>query len=409
MSGVVGWESNFNSLKGVSSYFPSEQIALLRQSYLFGPKQDVYTFYSNPIIYAMSVAGLITTTFGFVISRREKHWKYLLVIALFGWFVSKGTNPPFGYSVYQYLFSKIPQTMLFRNPYEKFGLVWLIPYSIFFSLGISALFDTKKVYGRIIARLVLLVVFTILVWPMWSGRIFADDVHIRVPDYYEEVNGFLNRDKSHSRLLMLPMIAGDAVVYNWDGGNYHGVEPSEYLFDKPSVSKISRSNKYADDKYIKLRESFLEDEKYLKILTEVNIKYLILHHDYAEKVAKAEEVEQIQTKLMESEDIKLVRRVGELSVFEYLRNSNPKHIIVDGNNPPSIVSEKISNSSYRVDIKDSTEPFTLIFKESFNDMWEARILDEKVVDHFMVYDYANGWQVGREGSYTIDIIFNAWP
>jgi len=409
MSGLSDWESNFNSLRGVSTYFPTKQIGLLRQSYLFGPKQDIFGFYSNPIIYAINVVVFLLFAWGVLVSRKLKHWPYLAALAIVGWFVSKGTNPPFGYQIYKFMFSNIPQTMLFRNPYEKFGLVWLIPYSLFFSLGIYAMYKSKTTITKIVKVFLLVVSQILLVWPMWTGKLYPDDVHIVVPEYYQETNNFINNDVSHSRLLMLPMIAGDSVQYEWDGGNYHGVEPSEYLFDKHSISKISRSNIHADEKYNELRDKFLKDEEYLDILKEMNVKYLILHHDYAEKIARSEEIVELERKLNGSKEIEFLIKIGKLSIFEFLGNSDPKYIIVNGSNTPNINYEKLSNSSYRVSVTESSEPYTLIFKEAFHNRWRAKISDKEVNKHFMVYDYANGWQVDREGSYTIDINFDVWP
>ena len=402
---ISSWQSNFDSLRGVSQYFPTNQILLLRQNFLFGKDSFWYSFYSQPWVYVISIGVLLIAILGLITSRKEKNWLYLAVLAFIGWFVSKGTNPPLGYSFFKFLFSNFPFTAALRNPYEKFGLVWLLPYSIFFALGVGWIYKRLKPKIReIVVGIVLILSCGVLVWPMWTGDLYKS-ARVRVPDYYEQANQFLNQDKTDGRVLMLPIIPGDGVRYFW---GYQGVEPSEFLFDKPSISKILRT-KYADEKYMRLYDAFVNDKSYNQLLDEMNIKYLVLHNDLDTEISGASSSTQTKIILDKNPEISLIERIGELEIYEFKGNKDGSLFEVRGEDPPVLSYEKLSPARYRVQIGNARPRFDLIFKSTFNELWETKIDGKKLDEHFLVYDYANAWRIDRIGDYNIDIVFKVWP
>lgn len=405
-SEISAWKTNFDTLRGVSKYFPTSQIILLRQGFLFGKESYLYNFYHRPWVYAINMGVLSIAILGLITSRREKNWPYLAVLAFIGWFVSKGTNPPLGYSFFKFLFFNFPFTAALRNSYEKFGLVWLLPYSIFFALGAGWIYRRLRPKIReIVVGIVLVLSCCVLVWPMWTGDVFAKNVRVEVPDYYKQANDFLNKDKNDGRLLMLPIIPGDGVAYTW---GYRGVEPSEFLFDRPAVSKIFRT-KYADEKYRELYNAFINDKNYNKFLDEMNIKYLVLHHDLDAKLSNASSSAQAEDTLKKNPKINFIKKIGELSVYEYIENTNASLFITEGEDAPSISYQKLNTTHYTINVQNAKNPYKLIFKETFNHLWKARIDGEKLDEHFLIYNYANGWQIKRCGDYTINIVFKVWP
>lgn len=397
-SSISNWKTNFDSLRGVSQYFPIEQILLLRQGYLFGKDSLWFSWYNQPWVWFVSVLILVIAVAGWISGRKLPSWKWLTVMAFVGWFISKGSNPPFGYGFFSWLFSNFPFMAVLRNPYEKFGIVWLLPYSIFFALGLM------KIKNKIAQIGILFLTCGVLIWPMWTGDLYKT-ARVKVPDYYKQANDFLNQDKSSGRILMLPIIPGDGVRYSW---GYQGIEPSEFLFDKPAISKVLRT-KYADDKYWQLYESFINNKDYERILNEMNVKYLILHDDLISEVSGASSSAQVRKTLEKNKNITLVNKYGQLEVYKYNGNEKGELFAVEGEKPGVISYTEANNRHYIVNIKNVKKPYSLIFKETFNDLWQARVNGEAVRDHFLVYDYANGWKMDKEGDYTIDIVFKVWP
>ena len=415
-SEISGWQKNFNSLKGVSRFFPTYQILLLRQGFILGDlkfKGDHVGhslpyggWYNHWWVWGISIGILVVVLLGILVSRKNRYWVYLIGLFLLGWLVSKGTNPPFGGTFFRFLFSNFSFTQVLRNPYEKFGLVFVLPYSIFFGSGLEFVYRKLRPKLREVAvGGVLVLSCGFLVWPMWTGDVFAQNIRVWVPDYYQQANEFLNRDKSDGRVLMLPIIPGDGVRYSW---GYQGVEPSEFLFDKPAVSKILRT-KYFDEKYRNLYESFVQGKNYSRLLEEMNIKYLILHSDLDSEVCGASSSAEVLEKLQTNPKIRFLEKFGNLAIYENTENKEAKLFVAEGEEIPEVTYQRLSSTRYKVYIRKAKKPYHLIFKETFNDFWEARINGEKLNAHFLAYDYANGWRVEKKDDYTIEVVFKVWP
>ena len=415
-------QANFNSLQGVSKFFPTYQIILLRQGFLLG---DVYFktehvsfplpyngWYNQFSVWMISVPILLFVVLGIIVSRKNENWNFLIGLLLVGWFVSKGTNWPLGTKFFSLAFKNFPLVQTLRNPYEKFGVVFLLPYSIFFVLGLSWSYEKiRPKFREIVLGLILFFSCGILVWPMWTGTVFGGNVlnaKIRVPEYYEDANQFLNEDKTDGRILILPIISGDGVRYNWKEGYYQGIEPSVFLFDRPSISRYLNT-KFFGNKYIELYNAFVNEGDYSRFLDEMDIRYLVLHDDLDEKVSGASSSAQVKESLEKNKDVKFLRRFGELEIYEFKGNEDGSLFEVAGEDAPEITYQKFDTTYYKIFVKNAKKPFNLIFESTFNEFWEARIEKEKIKEHFLVYNYANGWKINKTGSYEVDLIFKVWP
>jgi len=68
---------------------------------------------------------------------------------------------------------------------------------------------------------------------------------------------------------------------------------------------------------------------------------------------------------------------------------------------PTIQFTKINSTRYQVEIKNATEPYFLIFSESYHPGWQASIEGE----HLMMNGFANGWYLKKTGDYQIILNF----
>lgn len=80
-------------------------------------------------------------------------------------------------------------------------------------------------------------------------------------------------------------------------------------------------------------------------------------------------------------------------VLKYVKNEEKKKI------SPQITFKEINWSSYEVDIKDASEPFPLVFSDSFDNGWESSIKSK----HFVANGFANGWYINQKGDFSIKI------
>ncbi len=406
VANIQDWKYSLATLQGLSRDFPNLQIFLLREKFFFERSNYWGDFYTQWYAYVLSFVVFLVMLYGLFSKFKKK--LFLLVLLFLGWFVSKGSNFPLGNVFFSIAFKNIPLVSIFRNSYEKFGVVLLLPYSIFFGFGLFQLYKSKYLkHGKFIALIIFLVSCGVLVWPTWTGDIYSAQAKVVVPRFYEEADNYIESLNIDGRILSLPMIPGEGVRYDWGKTTYAGLEPSDFLFTKPVVSKTI-SYKYADDKYFELYNDFVEEKPVGKIFDETNIRYLVYHNELDPAYSGATASAQTRRVLKYDPNIKYLKTFGSLDIYEYVGNSRPSYIdISDASIDYSY--KKINAGHYIVNIKNAEKPFDIILRTSYNDLWQARIERSILDDHFVAYNYANGWNVRNTGNYNIYIVFKVWP
>lgn len=398
-SEFLSWERNMIAFQMVSSYFPTEEIILLRQYYLFQTNDEWKQFYDHPSSYFISILIFIIVIISWVATRRKTYSRYLTILLFVGWFISKGTNPPYGLEFFQWITTSISQTAVLRNPYEKFGLVWLIPYSIFFALGVGYIYKSNSWIRQLTSILIILISCLVLVWPFWSGDIFSK-TKITVPYYYDEANRFMGKD-GNFRLLIMPLKLGQGTSFSW---GYDGIEPTEFLFDRPAISK-SGIDKYHNQILTDTLNAFTKNIDITNLLKQMNVKYIVLHHDM-KKMDDRDAAIAAEKYLNSNSSIVFIKQVGELSIYQ-VKNFTDDFFDVEG--AASVVSYmKVSSTHYLVKVS-AKGPYKLIFKESYGDRWKLYMNREEVKDHELIYNFANLWKINKLGDYEMELKLKLWP
>lgn len=431
--------ANLDVLTAVSTSFPLNEILLLRQSWYLGHENDWYDFYHNPFIYLISIYILCIAILGFIKLKKLGLRKYLTGLALIGLFVSKGSNFPFGFSFYNFLFSTIPFTAALRNSYEKFGLVWLFPYAIFFSYGLYWLFlRIKNIYKKTLFVVVtLLLSCGLLVYPMWNGDIFPSKHRVLLPSYYNEANIFLNSQKIERQFHIPFLTEGVKMTYDW---GYTGEDPSENIFDSENLSSAYIP---LHNKTLKSLLGYFDNKNISNIFGLLGVQYIILQKDILyPKIDFAKTQEQMEF----WQSIKKMQTFGKLD-FYFLDPKIVKPIIytsgnvikvnsltegldrvasdkwdqfsvftiqdigveLRGNLTPQISYDKISPTKYIVKIKGSINPYVLILNNTYDEFWKAKIDNQIIGKHFYANGFANAWLIDRNGNYDIEIKLKVWP
>ncbi len=424
---------NLTSLVDVSQYYSNSDILLLKQKYYFGPKTIWFKyFFSKPInLVNMGLVGLLVI--GTISSFKLRNGKLLILWVLIGWFLVKGANPPLGVQFYEWLFRTFPFTMVLRNPYEKLGVVFLLPYSLLAAMGIS------RFPFRIVRTLIIFVICFVLLRPIWTGQVFAG-YQIKVPVSYSQANNYLN-SLSNLRLLQLPFLHGAGTSYSW---GYSGEEPSNFLFDRPSLSGTYFS---PTDPYLFLYK-YLRSPKTYRFLQLLAVDTIVLHKDTLPGPAYQEDYVDSRALLSQMKYISLVKTFPDLDIYQLdpnlpigwgylsnrvwpvlslaegfekvvnsdLFNPHPDSFIVSQPVPivttkelPNYNITKISPVHYRFQITDARASYLLILSVNHNKGWKAIIDGQEQDNHVVVNGFANGWVIDKEGDYTVDILFKTWP
>lgn len=438
------WQSDLGSLHAVSKYFPIGEIAFLRQSWYLGHENDWFDFYHNPLIYLISFMVLAIMIYGVVKSKKLPYWKYLIVLAGVGLFISKGTSFPFGYSFFEILFSKFSLTVALRNSYEKFGIVWLLPYTIFFAIGLSTFINKfSKIKRYLVLTTILFLSCGVLVYPMWSGDIFPASRHrFNVPSDYIETNNYLKKQEViDNRIFHIPsLIELERVTYSW---GFIGEDPSDNLFDAEVLSKPATPG--FDPVYRIIHKNLFEKET-SRLLGFLGVENVIFHKD---NIYPKIDIKDVQDKIERWDNIKNKKDFGQLVVYTldskivkprvYVA-ANAKLVAsledgikgilnksMDTNNTifvtenysnvlsmqnafiPQIYTQKLSLTNYKVEIKKANGPFILVLNNAFDKSWELKIDKEIIEPHFIANGFVNGWIINKDGNYSADIKLIVWP
>lgn len=437
------WQSDLSSLHAVSKYFPIGEIMLLRQSWYLGHENDWFDFYHNPFIYLISLIVLFIAIWGFIKIKDLTAGKYLSLLAIVGLFISKGTSSPFGYTFFEILFSNFPLTAALRNSYEKFGIVWLLPYTILFAVGFDWIFYNLKGFKRyLVGGLIILFSLGVLVFPMWTGAIFPARHRLNVPDYYKEANDYLKKlQVTDNRIFHIPsLIELDRVTYSW---GFIGEDPSDNLFDSEVLSKPGSPG--LDPAY-KLVHKYLYERDTSKLLGFLGVENIILHKD---NIYPKIDVNDVQNRIERWENIRGKQDFGKLTAYtlnneivkpriyvatsvklvssmeEGVRDildgkidaSNTIFVTENSNSIPETQysikpifrMEKKSSTWYKVEIKNATDPFILVLNNTFDKSWQMTINEKIIEPHFIANGFVNGWILKKEGDYTAEIKLVVWP
>ncbi len=273
---------NLGTLLGVSRSYPLDVIIrLLHKGYFFDA--TAYSeIYSATLFQLISVIPVFLLFLGIVKILKNSevvNLKFFILLFCLGLIVSLGANPPFG-KLFVWVFELIPQLQAFRNPFEKFGLVYALGYSPIFAYGLVSFLEKKR-FNKFIIIGVLILTCGIYAWPMWTGRNLAGidkKIGVQVPQYYEELNMWLgNSDPQNYRLFMTPLKGGEAAVFQWDGTTYNGVDPMHFILDRAAISNAAQIPFYYD--FAQGLRKYVEREELAPALSLLRAKFLIDRKD----------------------------------------------------------------------------------------------------------------------------------
>ncbi len=281
-SNLTGSTDNLGSLLGVSRSFTLDVIVrLLHKGYFF----DSTSF--SPIYSTLPFQIISFIPFGFVIvgvinllkNQGLVRFRFFIVLLILGLFVSLGANFPTGW-LFIWFFQHLKPLQAFRNPFEKFGLVFVLGYCPLFAYGLVYILERIK-FKKLVLFLVLFLTCGVYAWPMWTGRVIAGPdkkIGLDVPTYYKDLRDFLKDRGGDFRLLMTPIWSGDGAYYLWgNGGRYQGADPMVFMLDQPLISNSPHEPYYYD--FITTTRNYMQREDVVPALSLLRTKYLVDRKD----------------------------------------------------------------------------------------------------------------------------------
>ena len=324
----------------------------------------------------------------------------------------------------------------------------------------------RQIISGISIVFILFLIVGVYAFPIWTGDVIYPGNEIipsdryKMPTYYQEARDWLGNDTTDFNIIPLPISKIGYVSYKWEHGGYTGPDPTEWLFPKTVITSASAGNGIAGLTAELMIENSSTGTR--KILALMNVKYILFHGDTNWPYIEGNQwwisslPEQFRSILDSQEGLFLEKSFGKLDFYrnDYWR---PMHIYaapnallaqgdldemieVVGSNSnftpdesvlflsdqltleqysfiakldnydlkPNITVEKINPTKYVIHV-DTSQPFFLVFSESYHKNWVAYTNGEQVPGerHFVANGYANAWFINKTGSYDIDLEF--WP
>lgn len=350
-------------LAGLKPYHQPQYILRgLSAFYHYGVK-DWGNSYFNPLLILFSWVPTIIVFSTAVIKENYKsaYWKFLMALIIIILVFSKGVNAPLGL-LNALLYDIFPLFTPLRNPYEKIGILLAIPFSLLFAQGLQQITNflilKKMKYFKTLIILIGFICLTILVWPLWSGKILISEgrkYKVSIPNYYQQANTWLKEKvlAEDVRILHLPTAWGESIDYNWE---YTGIEPSQYFFNGSSIGYeigVMSVDSRIRDIIIALHNQNIKD--FQSGIASLNIGWVVFHNEIVWRPRILESPERIKSFISSNSQL-FEHQIdfGPLSIYKINNLHKPGHlyttdklIAVSGLKPQSSLNiwDKIINPS----------------------------------------------------------------
>jgi hypothetical protein len=442
------------------------------QAYFLGRPSfsEVPTLIYNPFFIFASLLPPIIFGLALMLKNRwvkekgiAKMFLFFFPFYLLALFLSKGVQPPLG-GVYLWLFEHLPGFEIFRAVFVKFGIMIGLSGAILFGISLFILHQRVenikiaaikrwRLSKILVAALILLILVTN--YSFFTGGVVQPFYHT-IPSYYSEAATWINSQTQNFNIFQFYGGISKWVSYNWgDGDTYIGTDVDPMIFQVPII--------HGDDNslgnYIKQQVANNSTVQIDKLLSLMNVKYVLLHDDYNSTAASWYPPPQVfQEGLSFQQNISSGKAFGGL-VFYTNGNwkpleiyATPNAIVVqngfDGmaqivqqnsfvlgdmalllsdqlssqqqktlsgdsfssnsNANVSLTYETIDPTKYIVHV-NASQPFFIVLDNSFDNNWVAYVNGEQIQtnQHFMANGYANAWYINKTG--VSEVVLEFWP
>ena len=297
----------------------------------------------------------------------KKNILFFALLSLFGAFLAKGAQAPFG-QLYIWAFEHIPGFVMFRDPTKWYLLIALsysvlIPFAlkrIFSIISNTAKFSIKpKIFNLQNIFVVLLIsYFFYLIHPAFFGQLGRTFQSHTVPQEYVQLRDKLGTEKSFYRTLWVPRQSR----FTYNSYTHPSVE-ADPLFHATNAAEFSQR---------------LHDPKTQSLLSNRSIKYVIVPYDsLGEIFVKDRKYDPAQPKAYTDELQKItwlspVDEFHDLAVFQIKQYKD--HLFLEKG---EFLYRQKNSDLYHVAVV-SLRRNNLFFSENYHPSWELHVGDKKI-------------------------------
>ncbi len=265
------FENSLESLRAISSQYSF--ISLIRLYHPLHFESNLYFgIYKTYFFQSLSWIGL------FIVVCSVKYFRNKIVLfytglLIIGILICSGSNQPFG-GIFEWFFSNFSPLQVFRNPYEKFGLVYLLAYSALFGVGTVSFYIFLRRLNHFLA--VIMLVSTLFLgvgifnWPLWTGDVISWGNQSGIPNRYQRFDDWQKQNNySNGRILFTPFLTSFGASYNWINAVYHGNDPLYQLIDASVLTQTGSSQ------YLEALKQFLGSKNLDPVLDRIGVSLIV--------------------------------------------------------------------------------------------------------------------------------------
>lgn len=334
---------------------------------------------------------------------------FFAFLGLLGVFLSKGANEPFSF-INVFLFEHLPGMQMFRDPTKWYLFIslesaMLIPFSL--SQLQMRINEKRKAHLPALLRKVLqagnkkqqfkmqsnlLVIIFIIFWIFLIYPAFPKIQNLviphTIPQSYVQLKDFLEQDKTLSRTLWIP---------KWQRYGY-------FSFTHPAIGRGELIKEGSPSAMI----AELQKEKTKENLRLFDVNYLIVPEDSEGEIFlndgyySDQEYQKTVAAIKKIPWLKEVRTIGKIAVFSF---EQPKDRFWSPSSSLNISYQLLKPTRYVVAVKDAKKGDRLVFSESFDHNWIAKIRSKKKEVRSKEYHTLNSFVLPKDGDYTLEIFY----
>ncbi len=444
------------TLKANSKDFILDNVLRLIHGGILYRSESFGSIYTSVPFLVLSWIMPVITFYGLIRLRSGLIKSFLITSLILLLFLAKGTSPPFG-QVFLWFFERITFLQVYRNTFEKIGILLPIVYAPLFSYGLfHFLYRIRSNRLRMFFFGLAILGLGLTNWPFFTGAIVSykdRDIRVEIPESFQGVNSQI--PSGDHILLSLPVMGGASGFYDWKFG-YKGVESSEYLFDYPVITKfydapsflgqtligisngdiasnlIGISQLFSADMVILRKDTDIKSFGYNfdaltrseKMISEANLNNIfdapelslwILPNEkrvpviYAPKEIRYGNSPQELVTLLKNGQFDPQTEsficINSEKCKPFIQPTDINEEIIESI-PENITFKKLSPVRYEIQIQNSTGKFLLVFNKSFHPEWTLKNKDpNKTYKHIVANGYANGFIFDGRGDFTLILEF----
>ncbi len=372
--GVLAWErmisqyasfTNLFRLQGIPDWYNNANHAYadpyIRNAFLI-----LLSFFPAVVV----LAGLARGSIRKLPEMQRRFLMTVLLVLLFGLFMSAGTHPPFG-KIYELFLRYVPGFVIFRSSLYKFGFALWIPMIILFGYFINEGIVRLR-HKRIAANGLLLIVIAWVIgfqYPyFFPEKVFRFvppfTTRFMLPQYVTEMTSYIDAAvPPASRILLLPELDREYIgipvdAYRW--GYYSLIMLPNFISNRTYIADRESDNIIQ----MMYRSIYAGDtETFSRLAKKVGVTYILFRSDvaFSPGALSVHSIEDVRKNIASLSDVSVEKRFGDWTLYKVTDSQGASPVAV----VPSFdyLSSPVYNSSYLL-AREGGDAFVRTFSDS---------------------------------------------